>query len=713
MKRRPLTLSPRQRALLACATLLWAGAVAPTAVAADAPAEPAAEQAETKPIQVADELLLEGGTNTYSNWATVSFGSFWREGSGGQFPRRLGQRQDPFGGLEDLHYEAKVGKDATFSLDGRALFDNHDYEVRVELIEPKTGFLRAGYKEYRAWYDGSGGFYPPNGRWYDLYPQPWHLDRGEIWFEGGLTIKDWPQFTFKYAHQFREGAEDSTSWGLAHPTGGTLVRGLSPSFYNLDQHIDIFQGDLKHRLLETDFGLGLRYETGKLDDARMLRLWPGEGAASDRYISHREGASFDLFNVHAFTETWIKEKVFFSTGFSFSDLDNDFSGSRIYGNDYDVNYNPALAQGMGFTSLNGGSQLREYTANINLMFCPLPKLTLVPSLKILKEEIAGISDGTETGLGLAPDGPYAARDNRHRLDVSERLELRYTGITNWVLYARGDWTEGEGKLLEQGGLGLTPPVARYTEDSRAWQKYTAGATWYPLRGLNLDIQYYHKSRDNDYDHLSDDTANSGVDRYPAYLVAQQFDTDDANLRLTLRPRRNVTLVSRYDFQYSTIQTQADPVSALGEAQTSKMVSHVVGENATWVPWQRLSLQGGFNYVWSQTATPASEYTQAVLDSQNNYWTASLTANFVLDNKTDLQAQYFFYRADNYVDNSAYGVPFGAGAREQSATIGLIRRLRENLRLNLKYGYFTYRDDSLGPYNNYKAHLVYSSLTMRF
>ena len=42
------------------------------------------------------------------------------------------------------------------------------------------------------------------------------------------------------------------------------------------------------------------------------------------------------------------------------------------------------------------------------------------------------------------------------LDGRERLDVTYNGITNWVLYARGDWTEGSGDLSENGGLG---PVA--------------------------------------------------------------------------------------------------------------------------------------------------------------------------------------------------------------------------------------------------------------
>jgi len=50
----------------------------------------------------------------------------------------------------------------------------------------------------------------------------------------------------------------------------------------------------------------------------------------------------------------------------------------------------------------------------------------------------------------------------------------------------------------------------------------------------------------------------------------------------------------------------------------------------------LCLQAGFNYVVSETKTPTSDYTQAVLNSQNNYWTVTFDSSVVVDDKTDLK-----------------------------------------------------------------------------
>ena len=650
---------------------------------------------------------------TYSNWVELSAGSIFLNDNKAAFQQRHQIRRGAFGGIEDFHWGTEVGKKAFLQIDGRALFDNEDYALRLDLKHQDIGFVRAGYKQFTTWYDGSGGFFPQTRTWLSLHDDALELDRGEAWFEGGLTLPNLPLMTFKYSHQFRDGEKDSTSWGFAHPGGGLDVRGISPSFWDIDEERDIFQADIKHTIQSTDFGVGLRYESSTSDNALKVRQYPNEPGA-DRHLTSRQETDTEIFSVHAFTDTRIKEKVRFTTGFLFNTLDTDLGGDRVYGDDFDVSYNPLLSQGLGFVSLSGGSQMKEYAGNLNLMFTPSDNFSIVPSVRVRKQDIDSLSSFLQTGAILTPDSAVRAESSRGLLDVSERLELRYVGITNWVFYARGDWTQGDGDLRESGGISVDQPVLRYTEDTITIQKYTAGATWYPLRRLNIDAQYYHKHRRNSYDHETDSTPNDDIaDRYPAYLRRHQFDTDDVNVRFTWRPLSKLTSVTRYDFQYSTIDTEPDSLSGFSEIETSEVTSHIFAQNITWVPWSKIYLQAGFNYVISETDTDADRYTEAILDSENNYWSLTFTTGFVLDPKTDLQMSYFYYRADNYEDNSADGVPYGVGAEEHTLTCGIVRKIRENIRLSLKYGFFTWDDETSGDHNNYDAHMIYSSLQYRF
>ena len=203
---------------------------------------------------------------------------------------------------------------------------------------------------------------------------------------------------------------------------------------------------------------------------------------------------------------------------------------------------------------------------------------------------------------------------------------------------------------------------------------------------------------------------------------QSFETTDGNLRLTLRPIQNVTLVSRYEYQYSTIDTAPDSVidpntgQALDQTQSSVMTSQIFAQNASWTPWSRLCLQAGFNYVVSETKTPASSsgYGAAqVLAAQNNYWTVTFDSSVVVDDKTDLNVGFVYYQADNYNNNPAAGLPLGAGADEQIVTASITRRITPNLRVNLKYAFSHYNEWASGGNNNYDAQMVYSSLQYRF
>jgi hypothetical protein len=658
--------------------------------------------------------FFEGGKETYNNWIELGAGGFFVDGSKSQAQQRQ-RNNSVFGGIEDFHYVQALTNKTTLTLDGRALFDQNDYKVRLELARENLGYLRLNYTEFRTWYNGNGGYYPPSQAWYPLSDDALTLDRGEFSFEGGLLLPKKPKLTFGYTHKFREGEKSSTIWGTTHPNSDALTRGLSPSFYDIDEYSDIFEFDVAHRIKKTDFGLGVRYETGKLDDKLKITQNPSEPL--QQKITDHQGTSYNLFNVHAFSETWIKKNLFFSSGASFSDLDNDFSGSRIYGSDFDVGYVPSAASGSGYYGLNGGSHLQEYVMNLNLMAIPAKNLVVVPSLRVQYEDINADSSGMQTS-GVNAPVPFSANSDRNVLDVTERLDLRYTGVTNWVFTTRGEWTQGQGNLNENGGLGQIngigiPSINRETDDNRFFQKYSLGATWYPTRRVSVDAGGYYKINHYDYDHESDSTPNDGANRYPAYLVMQDFETYDGNARLTLRPHSKVTLVTRYEFQFSTVHTKPDAISLLPEEESSQMQSHIIAQNISWTPWSRLYFQVGFNYVLSTTRSPDAQFAKSILAAQNNYWTLNASSGIVLDDKTDLNLGYFYYRADDYQDNSTVGLPYGSGAEEQSITATLVRRINKHLRLNLKYGFSHYTDELYGNHNDYDAHFVSSSLQYRF
>ncbi len=686
-----------------------------SASAEEAPAKKESNEKEGSEKKTDAEPAPDDATTRYNNWFDVSVGGLRVNGDQAQFQRQSLQKQGAFGGIEDLHLEQRLGKKGSLQVDGRGLFDNHDYAISLELAQRDLGFLRGGFKQFRSWYDSSGGFFPQNGQWISLFDHALELDRGEAWIEGGLTLPDKPAFTFKYTHQYRNGQKDSTSWGDTAATAGFGPRGIVPTFLNIDEKRNIFEGDLKHTIGKTDFNVGVRYELENNQNSRNIDRRPDlpTDTGLNRYVTQKEGTDLNLFNAHAFTTTRFNEKTSFSTGYSFTTLDSDTSGSRIYGSSYDPIYDPTFARqaNPGYNYLSGGSELRQYVMDLNLFSTPWNHLSIVPSVRIEKQDLSSQS-GYDDQFGSR----FQSSSEQNYINVSQRLEARYAGMTNWVFYARGDWEQEQGNL-KADNLDLAAAawnLLQHTDYDRFTQKYTVGANWYPSRRLNFDTQYYHKIRQNNYERDASVVNGVAYPFYPADMTDYNFEMDDLNFRVTWRPLANLTLVSRYDFQLSTVDQSTAATSAI---QSGQIQSHIIGETITWVPFSRLYLQPGINYVIDRTDTPAQDLSGSaaglVTKGRNDYWNGSLMAGYTLNAKTDLQAHYFYYRAKDYVDNSQISLPYGANVEEHGVSVTLIRRISEHVRLTLRYGYFNNRDITSGDHKDYDAHLVYSSLQYRF
>jgi hypothetical protein len=700
----------------------------------------------------------------YKNWIELTIGGLSTSGDAAQFKQEHRISGDIFGGIGDMHYETAVGKKGQFSIDGHAIFDNHDYDVKVELSQPGLGYIKGGYTEFRNWYDGNGGFFPVNGQFFTPPDQEMELDRGEAWIELGLRMPKVPEITLHYSHLFRDGRKDSTIWGDTTLTGLAVnpSRKIAPAFRDISETRDIFSLDILQNFGKTDIGLGMRYEHSEVDDRLQLERGAGQlpplvaAPGAQRFITHTDRNEVDAFNGHVTTETRFSDSLWFTSAYSYSTLNSDISGTRIIGADYDSMYlDPILtlqSNDHGVLNLSGTSQVDEQVANLNLMWMPAKQLTVLTAFRYTREDKDSIATflDTNTTANTAPFTPTNPAGGFHRAPVpvprsgdtaasfnnfAETLELRYAGITNWLFYARGDWEEESGDVHEHEIVGPTDQGSMNKDTDLLMQKYTVGANWYPTAGVNVAGQYYHKSSDYDNDFKSELATPPvpGSERNQR-LLSQQLDTDDVNFRVTWRPKLpaklgTIAFVTRYDYVLATIDGQwgISPAGIPGvgltgttllSQQSAEITNHVITESITWNPCARLYLQGNVSYVLNETDTPADfnlipNTSPTITDFKNDYWTASASAGYVLDQKTDLHAEYSYYRADNYDNNSLVAMPYGMGATEHTVSAGISRQISKNVRLKVQYSYFNYTDETSGGHNNYEAHAVFTSLQFRF
>jgi len=706
---------------------------------------------------------VEEETPAGKNWIELGIGGVNIAGDDAQFKQEHRMSGDVFGGIQDLHFEQAIGKKGQLTVDGHAIFDNHDYDVKVDFTYQGVGYIRAGYTEFRSWYDGNGGFFPVG----DIFFAPPHpemtLDRGEVWIELGLRAPKLPEITLHYSHLFRDGRKDSTIWGdttlTLVPVNGT--RKIAPAFRDISETRDIFSADIVQNFDKTDIGLGMRYEHSEVDDRLQLERGAGQlppfvvAPGAQRFITHRDQNNLDAFNGHVTTETRLNDSLWFTTAYSYSTLDSDVSGTRIIGSGYDAMYgDPILtlqSNDHGVLNLSGMSEVREHVVNANVMWIPAKQLTILAAFRYTHENKDSESTflDTNTAANVAPFTATNPRGGFHLItpvaragdssdgydNFAETFEIRYAGIDNWVFYVRGDWEEEDGNVKEHEVVDITDQGMLDKDTNLLTQKYTVGVNWYPTPGLNVAAQYFHKSADYDNDFKSELASPpvAGSERNQR-LLSQELDTNDANVRVTWRPKLpanlgTIAFVTRYDYVRATIDGQwgISPAgtpgvgltgTTLAEQRTAEITNHVITESITWNPCARLYLQGNGSYVLNKTNTPADfnlipNTSPTVLDFRNDYWTASVSVGFVVDDKTDLRAEYSYYRADNYDNNSLVAQPYGMGAKEHTAGASVTRQIAKNVRLKLQYSYFNYRDELSGGHNNYDAHAVFSSLQFRF
>jgi hypothetical protein len=680
----------------------------------DPPSEaaPAAEpesspEPESEPDAEAEETPIEAAPGDYRNWFEVSVGGLIVDGDDAAAQRRLGLPSAPFGGVEQFHFERDVGERGLLKIDGRGIFDAEDYRLRIEYTDTEKGFLRGGFDQTRHYYDGSGGWFPANDLWFNLYDDQLELVRGAAFVEAGLRMANWPEITVRYSHAYRDGLKDSTIWGGTGLTGAAGLRSIVPSFQEIDERSDTVELEVQHTIGKTTYGGAFVFEHFELDNSLNLRRQPFE--ASDRHTTQKERVERDVYSARAFVDTALDPRLRLTTAYLFTTLDADFGGSRIIGSDYDPVYDPVFARrDVGFLGLMGASQVDQHVWNLNLLWTPLPYLSVLPAFRLENQSMDGHSAWMETG---AADIAREAASSRDFLDLSQQIEVRYTGITNTVLYARGDWVQGDGNIFEHQAVPAAADVElnRDSDFDRLSQKYTAGAHWYPLRRLNLHAQYYHKIRDDRY---APDPAGyvnrSGL--YPDFIREHDFVTDDVNVRVTWRPLDKLSLVSRYDFQQNTMDLEG---AGAGSQRSGENTAHIISETITWTPISRLYIQPGFSYVWDVTESAAASGTAPLEDARNDYFNVTCALGLVVDDRTDFQAQYSYYLADNFKDVSMQTQPYGSGTEEHGILASLVRRISPRLRMTLRYGFFTSRNELAGGFNDYDAHLVYTSAQYLF
>jgi hypothetical protein len=659
-------------------------------------------------------------------WVTVS-------GNVGKFQEHHWIRRGVSSGVEHFHVAENNTNGVTVSAHGRAFTD--DYRVALEIRKPQVGFARLGFEQYRRYYDHRGPYYPFRGQGFATQtPDLFSLDRnlfldvGEAFAEFGLTRPDWPEVIVGYEFRFKDGTKSTQEWGPVsqRSLGIVSTRHIFPAYKEIHEEAHVVRLDVAHDLGGVRLEDNLRFDFYDGETARgAATSFPSGQLYPAGLTETRENHDQFQFANTLRGEKAVRDWLFVSAGHLYSRFDagSDFSQSTVDGAG-------RLAAGTFWAGHDIVLEEDAHIVNLNGLAGPWSDFTV--SAGILAELAEQRGFGLINNREGDPDDPLnpvedefgLASSRLDRMRTEENLLLRYAAHPAASLFA-------EGKLKQERSARSEEFTGHheFLRDSDAavdWQEYEGGFDVSPSRWASVRMSYARRLRAANYDHERDEQPVGDVGTgYPAFITSRDSDTDAFQARLAVRPtswlKGNLTYrLSQSDFEvgtdpvFVTLNPANPPVLQTPGGNTLAGEHNVAsyGANVTFTPWRRWQLSGMVAYQRSKTWT--ADYARPVVVPFNgDTYSVSASSSIMLSSRTDLTAAYTYSRARFAQSNFEDGLPLGLDYDSTSTLIGLGHRLNTNVVVTAQYGFFQYDEPTAYGFNDYRAHMIFGTIAMRW
>ena len=658
----------------------------------------------------------EFSSATALGWISVS-------GNERVFREHYWQREGWGGGLERFELREQTGPESTVTVKGRALRD--DYGVTLTLEKKNVGFARFGFDQYRKYYSDSGGYYPALDPSIFRLDRDLYLDVGKAWVDFGLTLPHWPRMTVGYEYQYKDGEKSTLQWGSV--TQGTeplldpliidaRTRNIYPASKTIREDVHVLRFDLDHEIG------GVRIEDtfrGEFYDSKTARdnltYVPGAGSMTSTRI--QEGQDYFRGANSIRLEKQFTSWFLGSGGYLFSKLNADSTFALT----------PQVISGPALFLEDMNSQriilgVESHIFNLNALWGPWEGLTLTTGVQSEWTRQEGMGSAT---LNLVPPGgaaipfPLDLRSDLDKSTVDENAALRYTRIPFTVLFGEARLQqESVGHFEEQAG-GIRD-FLRNTDETSRLRDFRFGFNTSPWQRVSFGSHYRARDKQTSYDHLTDESFGAPNEGYSAFIRAREVYSDEVEARVVVRPANWLKTTFTYRLVASDFRTETDPVpgalpddiSPGGWILAGVRDANVYSFNAVITPFRRMYLSTTCTLQDTRTETKANNSPYIVPYRGDVYsWLSS--ANFVLNEKTDLHLSYYFSYADYGQSGETAGLPLGIQYQRHGVQAGISRSLAKYFKVRLQYGFYYYDEPSSGTINNYTGHSVFATVTMKW
>lgn len=696
-------------------------------------------------VRGSEKALAADAFPTFESYIKITGQAPSVSGDENAFQRRAQQSKSGGVGIEDLHY-LKEGKDTSTEINGRAMTGSEDYLGQVKFSKNEFGSVDFGYKSFRTFYDGVGGFFPLNGYFQPLANRDLHVDRSKLWAEATIAVPNAPVFTLRYANEKREGKKDSTIWGDTDFTGLpnnnppiSQVRKIVPSYMKLDEETQSLEFIAKHTIGNTNLQLTLLGEHIKNFDSRFVSRFPGEARPfptpaatilqppekmnNDVDIAQGDGIDSKATIAKFTSDTKFNDQVSLKVGLMYELLHADLSGNRSLVTTTPTATGNVPINTYNYQNLVGGSRILAYGGNVALNYAATKDLAFDFAMKAEEEYLrsdasfnAAAASGTPATVVTTT--PRLEWSHVTKKTMTPEIDVRYTGIPDLTLYAsysKPSTTGQDKNTSAYNPLTAVSGTNALNNTSEKHGNYTVGATWKPSAFLTARAELFQKSHQNDY-------VGYGAKVGDYYLLDYNFT--GWKVTSVVKPTDMITSTTRYIYQSGQVSVTGF-LPAFPEYPSGNTINHTISETIDWNPNKQFYAQANVNLVFNNmntvyaragtvaaTATAISyDANKVVQDAKNNYVTATLLCGTTVSTADDLQFQVNYYKADN--DDSALAfrtTPYGMMVKEVSATVGIKHKFSDKLIGEAKIGYFDSNNDTTGGRTNFHGPQGYVSLT---
>jgi len=657
-------------------------------------------------------------------------------------------------GIEDLHLSKDITDSTVMVIDGKALVGSEDYLGKVNFTKSEFGSAEFGYKSFRTFYNGIGGFFPKNGAWMPLSNQELHTDRASLWADIKIAVPNKPVFHLRYANDTRKGQKDSTVWGDTDLTGIPIynVSSMNPVSANkkivgalleMDERQQNLAATLTHTVGNTEFEFEISKNWTDSNDTRWSNRYPGElkpyPAASTNPPAFLIPPTQANNYTHGFDQQLIKSDIWsyvgrFTTqvgekttvygGLAYRDASADIGGNRQMFATIQTATGVVDALG-GFSgngrppysyyTVDGSTSERIFTGNVGVTYRPRHDFTVGLALKAETLDMEGHNQVMYTSTNVNQATGASSPVNAPASNISKRtedtwipeLDLRYSGIKNLSLYgtvdyhyAPGDEVATSASVSSGGVVGAATTTSKDVEVNHG--NYKVGANWTAASYLTLRGEIFYKNHENNFVGYA---ATAGS----RYLLGYEFQ--GYKLTAILQPCPTLSFTTRYVGQDGRMDTVVNTGDSYQSADTT---SHNIGETINWNPHKQVYAQLNLNVVFStiNTAYPRAggAANDVLRNADNDYWNGDILIGWAATKSADFQLQTTAYRATNYDPLAPpSSVAYGAGAKEYTVTAGIKYKLADRLFLHAKAGYFDSHNETTGGNADYHGPLAYLSI----